>query len=1015
MNNATDLQLSSVGMADSHFSNSSNYTSSTSLKADVVHQPPDTAKAHRGCQGKLPTLLATTSQSSQTSFRRSRIIRARPLGESTELQSSDDDSEDEVKGTTCIGTRRSTCSDGVARGWSLFVDAASRFIQKTPSDLDGDLEPGTDGNNINVGSDGGGGGGGGAGGGGSSAACATSDPDRVSFTGGLRRLLLVAFWDILHPESKFRVGWDALVISCLMYVAFVTTYLLSFEFHRNERITFFVVCDLVINSVFLIDIPFNFRTALRRGDDAVRRRQVITCRRTIALNYLSGWLVVDLVAALPWTYITRSLASYMQLLKLLRLVRLLRLLQMSRSMQRNRLYMNMEHSQGAAVARVVSYVMGAVLVVHMSASAWFFVAVMQSKDLEGTWAEAAGLQDATAFERYLTSLYFVVITFTTVGYGDVYPVTTAERFMTCVGMLVGVVTLGYIISTANTIAGKADKYELARSELLDRVESFLEAQPLTTGLATRIKNYFEYVARRRFNDRDDQQLVASLPSDLRRAVLRAMHSKLVKQVPFLRAAAAHHEALVLEITAALKLEFYTKGEVVVSEGGWDSELYFVTEGTLQVRQYTADWGVGPAATAGGLRGPTSPTDTNGDAGLRLAAAAVSDAMPPPQAGIVAVRGSVAAAAATSAATTAGDGDGGSDIGDEVAPGNVTAGCSFRSRGGGGGEVEGNPRRSPTNFSMVRKWLATAVGGVTQAQPSPGDVVLKLYGENAVSAHTSNRDDGARGEQLATAAASPPPPTPPLLQVKLGAAPTDGRDQRFVRGSGSGFELGSVPPCSSGRDPGIHIGASSGVGGGGVGGVSVSGHVVGGGSFAAEELQPVMSPMQQGLWKSRSLYDSNLRYRRLKELKKGHYFGEYGCLTGCPRTATVVAVQMCEVYCLKRSDLKAAMSKWPGLEAAWKRCEEYGMRERDRLRLCLQANHTQRSLALIAVEDPYDNRPHDRATNAVVNSEKRYQDFLGHFGGAAGVIAAAPGRGTAAAESVAAVMQRDGIRSEPVSV
>jgi hypothetical protein len=65
--------------------------------------------------------------------------------------------------------------------------------------------------------------------------------------------------------------------------------------------------------------------------------------------------------------------------------------------------------------------------------------------------------------RYLTSLYFVVITFTTVGYGDVFPVTTAERIMACVGMLIGVVTLGYIISTANAIAGSANKYEVRQA------------------------------------------------------------------------------------------------------------------------------------------------------------------------------------------------------------------------------------------------------------------------------------------------------------------------------------------------------------------------------------------------------------------------------------------------------------------------------------------------------------------------------------------------------------------------
>ncbi|GIL78120.1 hypothetical protein Vretifemale_7549 [Volvox reticuliferus] len=527
--------------------------------------------------------------------------------------------------------------------------------------------------------------------------------------------------------------------------------------------------------------------------------------------------------------------------------------------------------------------------------------------------------------------------------------------------------------------------QLARSELLDRVENFLATQPLTDSLATRIKNYYGYVTRRRFNDRDDQELVASLPSDLRRAVLQAMHSQLVKRVPFLREAAVYHEALVLEITAALKLEFFSKGDCVVSEGGWDTELYFVTEGILHVRQYVADSHAGPADIAGGL----GNTPTRDDPGLKIAAAAA----PPPQAGVIAASG-VKAAAPVIPTTTAGDGDGDGDGDDEDTPRNGPAGASSRSRGGGsGGEIAGNPTGSHRKVSIVRRWLAATAGGGIQAHSSPGDVVLEMYSGNTVSARAATRDD-AEGRPVTTAATSQPLPRPPPAELE--AVSADGREPRFVTRSGSGLE--SFSPSFNAQDPGIRVGGG-GVGGGGFGG----------GSFAVEELHPAMSPVPQG--KSRSLYDSNVRSKRLKELKEGHYFGEYGCLTGCPRTATVIAVQMCEVYCLKRSDLKAAMSKWPGLEAAWKRCEEYGTRERGRLRLHLQADHAPRSLSLMAVEDPYDNRLHDSAVKAVCNSQKRYQDFLDHFGGAAGIIATEPSRVAAAAVAVAATARRDRVSSE----
>ncbi|GLC39628.1 hypothetical protein PLESTM_000919500 [Pleodorina starrii] len=859
-----------------------------------------------------------------------RIIRARPLGESIELQSSEDSSDEDGRGRTCHGRRRA-CGHRVARGWSRFVAAARSAIEWPPADPDGDPDgDGVDGDGV---------------GGGATAHPSLPQPP-ISLLEGLRQLLLVAAWDIIHPDSRFRSYWDGFIVACLMYVAFVTTFLLCFHYEDDNRISAFEAIDFLIWGAFLLDIPFNFRTALRRGEDAARRHTVLTSRRLIAVNYLTGWFVVDVLAALPWGNITSSLSSFMQLLKLLRLIRLARLLEVSKRMHRSALYQNVEQSQGAAVVRVLAYIIGGVLVLHMSASAWFFLAVIQDKGLTGTWAEAAGLQDAGNFERYLTSLYFVVITYTTVGYGDVFPVTTAERCMACVGMLIGVVTLGYIISTANSIAGRANKYEISRSELMDSVEDFLSAQSLPTALATRVKSYYCYVAAKQFNDKEDEDMVAALPCDLRRDVLRSCHARLIARVPFLRDASRHHEALVLELSAALKLEFYGKGECVVMEGGWDTEMYFVTEGRLQVRQYLSCCGGGreaAAAAAGQLSAPTQQQQqqqqqqlgTDGPSGTAIHTATI----------------------ASTSSTPAGE-----------------------PRDGGGRPASQQPAAAaacPNSVSSVQQRLGTAAGssssggggvagGGLQARGCRGDVVLEMYGGSAA---------------LLT---PPTATTPPQASIQGGpepmnddpraaaAAAAEAADVAAAFGSGSGSRM-----FSTGASASSPLAARP------DGDVTLSPPPLAPSSSSAAHIKSQTEFRRR--W--RMSYDCTVPYKAVRTLKPGSYFGEYGCLTGCPRTASVVAVRMTEVYGMRRGALKEALGRWPELDAAWK------------------GGRAPRAMSLPATDaDAADaGGPYDSAAEEAVSSQKRYQDFMSYFGcgggDASGVAAAVPADDGAAGSNV----------------
>eukprot|EP00210_Caulerpa_lentillifera_P001188 g1144.t1 len=69
---------------------------------------------------------------------------------------------------------------------------------------------------------------------------------------------------------------------------------------------------------------------------------------------------------------------------------------------------------------------------------------------------------------------------------------------------------------------------------------------------------------------------------------------------------------------------------------------------------------------------------------------------------------------------------------------------------------------------------------------------------------------------------------------------------------------------------------------------------------------------ENAWKSVGLFGTSESYRRIGKLKKGEYFGEYSCLLGEYRTATVVAEDYCELYSLSRSDLDSILDEMPEL-------------------------------------------------------------------------------------------------------
>lgn len=90
------------------------------------------------------------------------------------------------------------------------------------------------------------------------------------------------------------------------------------------------------------------------------------------------------------------------------------------------------------------------------------------------YASFAQLRDEVApMSLYSASMYWSIMTITTIGYGDITPQTETEELVTCVYMLLGAFHFGYVIGTVGSILNSRNKKRQMFREKLNSLNDFM--------------------------------------------------------------------------------------------------------------------------------------------------------------------------------------------------------------------------------------------------------------------------------------------------------------------------------------------------------------------------------------------------------------------------------------------------------------------------------------------------------------------------------------------------------------
>lgn len=200
--------------------------------------------------------------------------------------------------------------------------------------------------------------------------------------------------------------------------------------------------------------------------------------------FTSGMNYIDIVSILPFyvDLLVGSGGANLSVLRVLRLGRSLRLVKLSRYSRGIRLVTNaMEQSVDAL--QLFFFLLTIVLVV--CSSAIYYTERGTYNEDTGYWERKhplTGRTDRSPFQSIPQSFWWCIVTLTTVGYGDTYPVTYQGQAVGTITMLLGLVMLALPLSIIGTnfIEERANMIkEMEQDEAGDVVE---EAQSLKAQL-----------------------------------------------------------------------------------------------------------------------------------------------------------------------------------------------------------------------------------------------------------------------------------------------------------------------------------------------------------------------------------------------------------------------------------------------------------------------------------------------------------------------------------------------------
>jgi hypothetical protein len=195
--------------------------------------------------------------------------------------------------------------------------------------------------------------------------------------------------------------------------------------------------------------------------------------------------------------------------------------------------------------------------------------------------------------EWLSSAYWAITTMTTIGYGDISALTSKERAMSCIVMMMGCCFFAWSTGLITSLLTDTP-YSVARfNDTMDELNEFMASRGLNKDLIAKLKSFYmlKFPTMRIY---DESSVLDGLPKGLARAVKIELFKDVLVQSPFfygmdismtVTEAGVNNErtkSVAGDICTRIKTLYKTQGLELTTAGEHPDAFYIVRTGVLSV-------------------------------------------------------------------------------------------------------------------------------------------------------------------------------------------------------------------------------------------------------------------------------------------------------------------------------------------------------------------------------------------------------------------------------------------------
>ena len=377
-----------------------------------------------------------------------------------------------------------------------------------------------------------------------------------------------------RPDSAFRNIWAIFSFVGIAYNAFSVPLGLAFIFDdRWTGISFFSV---IVDVFFIVDIFMNLYVfqVLDSGTGLVRSDP-----KYLTWNYVTnGSFYVDLISAIPLDFF--ALISMFPGVNTLPLFRLNKVVRLSHLYEYftwvEQFFINYRGYLSTPACRFTRLYYLLILACHYLACGFLLIAKWETyRDKNSTtWI----VNDATNENRlidpnaengmvgYLRAVYFTLVGASTVGYGDIVPVTLSETVYVTVTML-----FAGLLKPA-IVGGLAS---LIFSLFVEQRTKMLKSRRVSSAKSVHNKDTKHLL--------DEEKFISRLSPSLALSVLDQNIGSIVRNIPFLSSCS---ENFIRSLLSSFHPEYFLPDELIIRYGDEGNRMYVIKRGEVRVMSET---------------------------------------------------------------------------------------------------------------------------------------------------------------------------------------------------------------------------------------------------------------------------------------------------------------------------------------------------------------------------------------------------------------------------------------------